>query len=88
MKTDIEHFIYDQDNKLLIFFEGSEWYDTATPAKYCISRLTELYNMVKAGQKLTIKSNGRKIEIATTTDFYNWLKNDFKGGFEGIFKNE
>jgi hypothetical protein len=72
----------------VICFANSCWYDTATPAQWCANRLIELKDRVESGKSLKVESRGLKIEINSMTDFKNWLKNYFKGGFENMFENE
>jgi hypothetical protein len=82
---ELEHKILNENGEFLICFTNSCWYDTA---KWCGNRLVELKDRIKIGQKLNIESNGQKIQINNMTDYRNWLKNYFKGGFERMFDNE
>lgn len=82
MGTEIEHMVYDETGRFLNCFTNSGWYDTATPAQWCIRAMTELKNILSGGKKLKIISCGKTYEIATQDDFRDWLKFEFKGGFE------
>jgi len=76
------HSIYYANGTIYKFFLASDWYDTATPAKYCINELNEVWQTIQAGNSLIIKSNNETYQIESTHDFRFWLKTVFKGGFE------
>lgn len=71
------HQVYLENGELYKSFTASEWYDTATPAQYCLKELNEIWNAIQAGQRFYIDSTGNRYTITSVNDFRDWLANVF-----------
>ena len=67
------HKIYYND-ELKYELQESYWYDTATPAQYCIGILKNINRMVP---NIIIESYGKNYSIKTTEELKNWVKEVF-----------
>lgn len=82
----IEHKVFI-DGVLIKSFTGSDWYDTATPYKFCLSELLFLKHRIEKGDRLEIDSRGKIYIIDHLDSYKTWLQSVFGGGFEQfVFK--
>lgn len=82
----IEHKVFI-DGILIKSFTSSDWYDTATPYKFCISELLYLKLRIEKGDRLKIDSLGKIYEIDNLDSYSTWMQTVFGGGFEQfVFK--
>lgn len=75
------------NKKLVVKLRDSYNYDTATPYNWCLNKLIEIKNLISSKSELIILgSGGRIFEMKNFEDFINWVKIEFKGGFEEDLK--
>ena len=75
------HRIFIGD-KLIQSFRESCWYDTATPFQWCLKEHKKIVDRIHSGVQIKIISIDTEYLISDKKEYYMWLKNIFKGGFD------
>lgn len=77
----MSHQFYVGSTRLFGLDDASE-YDTATPYRYAVSRFVEVAAQLRAGQPVTVVSEGdgeRVVVLQTIEELWHWLAKHFSG---------